>query len=456
MTGQSVRLVANVLDVAASIAKGGGMPAASTRHAGRLGLLRSNRDFRLLWAGNTISLTGDAVSGIALPLVAIYTLHATAFEVGVLTAVVWVPQLLLGLPAGVWMDRVRRRPVMIAADLGRALAVSVVPVAVAFGVLHLWLLFVVALTVGMLSMFFRLGWAAYLPSAVGRDRLVEGTSSLEAAGTAVGIAGPGVGGLLVQALTAPVALLADAVSFHVSAVNLTRIRAHEGAPLPSTTVGMRAQLTEGLRFVRGQPALRMLVVFFVLVSVVFAGQQALLLLFLARSVGLAPRVIGALLALAAIGGFIGALVTPALGRRIGTGRTFCVAAGVTFPFGLLIPLTSSGAGVVWYMLGAGVVAAGIAATNITAFSFLLAICPNDLLGRVSAVANVTQTTGLVIGGIAGGILGDLLGVRSSMWFVESGLVAVAALVIASPLRRLRDLPAEPGSRPSASVIGTEA
>src|ERR1700712_41537 len=108
------------------------MPAAATRHAGRLGLLRSNRDFRLLWAGNTISLTGDAVSGIALPLVAIYTLHATAFEVGALTAVVWVPQLLFGLPAGVWMDRVRRRPVMIAADLGRALAVSVVPVAAAF------------------------------------------------------------------------------------------------------------------------------------------------------------------------------------------------------------------------------------------------------------------------------------------------------------------------------------
>lgn len=304
------------------------MPAA-TRHAGRLGLLRSNRDFRLLWAGNTISLTGDAVSGIALPLVAIYTLHATAFEVGVLTAVVWVPQLLFGLPAGVWMDRVRRRPVMITADLGRAFVVSVVPVAAAVGILHLWLLFTVALAVGMLSMFFRLGWAGYLPSTVARDRLVEGTSTLGAAGTAVGIAGPGVGGLLVQALTAPVALLVDAASFLVSAVNLMRIRTHEEAPQPSATVGMRAQLAEGFRFVRGQPALRMLVVFFVLVSIVFAGQQALLLLFLARSVGLAPRVIGTLLALAAIGGFIGALITPVVGRRIGTGRTFCVAAGAS-------------------------------------------------------------------------------------------------------------------------------
>ena len=338
-----VRLLANVLDMAGSATQGGDMPAAS-RHSGRLGLLRSNRDFRRLWTGNTISLTGDAVSGIALPLVAIDTLHATAFEVGVLTAVVWVPQLLFGLPAGVWMDRVRRRPVMIAADLGRALVVSVVPVAAVVGALQLWLLFAVALVMGMLSMFFRLGWAAYLPSTVPRDRLVEGTSTLEAAGTAVGIAGPGLGGLLVQALTAPVALLVDAASFLVSAVNLTRIRTREQAPQPSTTVGMRAQLAEGFRFVRGQRVLRILVVFVVLVSVVFAAQQALLLLFLARSVGLAPRVIGVLFALAAIGGFIGALMTPAVGRRIGTGRTFCVAAGVTFPFGLLIPLTTNGAG----------------------------------------------------------------------------------------------------------------
>jgi len=180
-----------------------------------------------------------------------------------------------------------------------------------------------------------------------------------------------------------------------------------------------------------------------------------LLLFLARSVGLAPRVIGTLLALAAIGGFIGALITPVVGRRIGTGRTFCVAAGATFPFGLLIPLTTRGTGVIWYVLGAGVVAAGIAATNITAFSFLLAICPNDLLGRVSAVANVTQTAGLVIGGLGGGVLGDLLGVRPSMWFIEGGLVAVAALVLASPLRHVRDLPTEPGARSDVPAFTTD-
>lgn len=122
---------------------------------------------------------------------------------------------------------------------------------------------------------------------------------------------------------------------------------------------------------------------------------------------------------------------------------------------MLIPLTTHDAGVIWYVLGAGVVAAGIAATNITAFSFLLAICPNDLLGRVSAVANVTQTAGLVIGGLAGGVLGDLLGVRPSMWLVEGGLVAVAALVLASPLRHVRDLPTEPAARRPAPTVTTD-
>ena len=447
--------MANVLDMAGSAAPG-------WRHARRFSTLwlgsaccGATGTFGRLWTGNTISLTGDAISGIALPLVADHTLHATAFEVGVLTAVVWVPQLLFGLPAGVWMDRVRRRPVMIAGDwAGRSSSRSCR--SQRSRGLAMWLLVCGRVVMGMLSMFFRLGWAAYLPSTVPRDRLVEGTSTLEAAGTAVGIAGPGLGGLLVQALTAPVALLVDAASFLVSAVNLTRIRTREQAPQPSTTVGMRAQLAEGFRFVRGQRVLRILVVFVVLVSVVFAAQQALLLLFLARSVGLAPRVIGVLFALAAIGGFIGALMTPAVGRRIGTGRTFCVAAGVTFPFGLLIPLTTNGAGAMWYVLGAGVVAAGIAATNITALSFLLAICPNDLLGRVSAVANVTQTAGLVIGGLVGGVLGTFLGVPTSMWFVEGGLVVVAALVIASPLRHVRNLPTEPATGSSAPTLTTGA
>jgi len=425
----------------AIIAQGVGMEAVGVRN-GRFGLLRRDRDFRLLWIGNTVSLTGDAVSGIALPLVAIVVLGASAFQVGVLTTVVWVPQLVFGLPAGVWMDRVRRRPVMVAADLGRAMVVAAIPIAALAGVLGLWMLYVVAFTVGVLSMFFRLGWAAYLPSVVGRDRLVDATSTLEASGTAVGIAGPGLGGLLVQALSAPIALVLDAVSFLASAVNLLRIRTPEAMPEHAAGARLRHQLTDGLRFVRGQDLLLRLMVFFVLVSVVFAAQQAVLLVFLVRSVGLSPGSIGILLAGAAAGGVAGALVTPALSRRLGTARTFVLATGVTFPFGLFVPLTTRGAGIGWYLIGAGIVAVGIAVTNIVALTFLLTICPNELLGRVSAVANVTQTVGLVVGGLIGAALSELIGPRSAMWMIMGGLVAVAGYVIASPLRQIRNLPTE--------------
>ena len=396
-----------------------------------------------MWCGSAASLTGDAVAGIALPLVAVFTLTASPLEVGLLTAVVWAPQLILGLPAGVWLDRVRRRPVLIGADLGRAVVLTVVPVAAVQGWLELWLLYAVAAATGALATLFRVGWTAYLPSIIGRGRLVEGNSGLEATNTVVGIGGPGLGGFLVQVLTAPVALVVDAVSFVASASTLAMIRAGEPAPPPVRQDGLRAQLAEGFRFIWDRPVLRALAAFFALVSLVFAAQQALVVVFLARSVGLAPAVIGTLLASGAIGGLLGALATPAVGRVIGNGRTLLAATVVAFPFGLLIPLTEPGVGLAFYVIGAGVVAAGVAVVNIVPVSYLMALCPPDLLGRVGAVAKVIQTVGLVLGGVVGGALGNWMGIRSALWLVMTGLIGVPVFVAASPLRRHRDLPTGP-------------
>jgi MFS family permease len=406
----------------------------------RLSLVRESRDFRLLWCGNATSLTGDAVAGIALPLVAVVTLTASPFEVGLLTALVWVPQLVLGLPAGVWVDRVRRRPVLIGADLGRVLVVSVVPVAAVLGWLELWLLYAVAATTGVLATFFRVAWTAYLPSIVGRDRLIDGNSVLEATNTAVRIGGPGLGGVLVQVLTAPLALVLDAASFLVSAATLAMIRAGEPAP-PRTRPGLLTQLTEGLSFIWHRPVLRTLVVFMSLVSLVFTAAQPLILLMLARSIGLPPVVIGTLLATAGLGGLLGALATPAIGRAIGNGRTLFVATIVAFPFGLLIPLTKPGAGLAFYVFGAGVLAAGVAVANIVPVTFVMAVSPPELLGRVGAVAKVIQTVGLVLGGLVGGAIGGWIGIRSALWLTMTALIAVSVFVAASPLRRHRDLPA---------------
>ncbi|MEQ4206954.1 MFS transporter [Actinopolymorpha sp. B17G11] len=408
----------------------------------RHGSLLRHHDFRLAWCAHAVSLTGTAVTRVALPLVAIDTLAASPFEVGVLAAMTWLPQLLLCLPAGVWVDRVRRRPTMVVADLGQALLVSLVPLAAWAGLLQLWLLYAVAATTGALSMLFGLGWAAYLPALIGRDRLVEGNSTLEATRTVVGIGGPGLGGLLVQAMTAPLALIADAASFVLSALGLARIRVTEPEPLPPDRAAL-AQLGQGFRFLVARPIAGVFVVFFTLAAVVVTAQQALLVIFLVRSVGLSPISIGTLLALSGVGGFVGALLTPRLSTLLGTGRAIWLAIGITFPFGLLIPLTRPGLGLASYVIGAGVLAAGIAATNIIAFSFLLTITPSDLLGRVASVARVLQNAGHVLGGLAGGALGGWLGVRHGLWVVMVALVAVAAFVTASPLRRIRDLPTYP-------------
>lgn len=411
----------------------------SWARAPRGGLAR-HQDFRLLWLANGVSLAGSAITGVALPMVAIYALDASAFDVGLLATMAWLPQLVLALPAGIWIDRVRRRPVLVAADLGRALILPVVPVAAAAGALHLWLLYVVAAVSGALTMLFGLGWAAYLPSLISRDRLVEGNSRLEATRTVVGIGGPGLGGLLVQLLTAPLVLIVDALSYVVSALCLIRIRSREAPPEAPQQRGVRLLLGEAFEFLWRRPIVGVFVVFFAVAALVMTAHQALLMVFLARTVGLPPATIGTLLAVGGIGGFLGAVVTPTLTRRAGNARTLCLAVGFTSPFGLLIPLTTPGPGLAAYVVGAGVLAAGMTATNIIAFSFLLSVCPSALLGRVTSVARVLQNVGHVLGGLLGGIAGEWIGVRAGIWITVAGVVAVAAIILASPIRRLRDLP----------------
>lgn len=411
------------------------------------GGLASQRDFRLLWFANGVSLAGSAITGVALPMVAIYTLDASAFDVGLLATMAWLPQLLLGLPAGIWIDRVRRRPVLIGADLARAVVLAIVPAAAVADALHLWLLYVVAAISGALTMLFDLGWTAYLPSLISRDRLVEGNSKLEATRTVVGIGGPGMGGLLVQLLTAPLALIVDVISYVVSALSLVRIRSHEPSPEAREQVGVRAQLRAGFQFLWSRPIAGVFVVSFAFAALVMTAHQALLVVFLVRTVGLPPAAIGTLLAAGGVGGFLGAVVTPVLTRRAGTARTLCLGVAFTFPFGLLIPLTRPGPGLVAYVVGAGVLAAGITSANIIAFSFLLSICPGTLLGRVTSVARVLQTAGGVLGGLLGGTVGGWIGVRAGIWITVAAMVGVAAIIVASPIRRLRDLPQATG-RPS--------
>lgn len=398
------------------------------------------RDFRMLWAANAVSLAGTAVTGIALPMIAIYDLHASPFEVGLLTTMTWLPQLALGLPAGVLVDRIRRRPLLVAADVGRALILAAVPLVAAFGVLHLWTLYVVAAATGVLTMLFGLGWTAYLPFLINRDRLVDGNSKLEATNTVIGIAGPGLGGLLVQLMSAALALVADAASYLLSAACLAAIRAKEPNPPRQSRIHLLRELGEGFRFLTQHPLAAAFVAFFAFGALVMTAHQTLLVLFLVRTVGLQPGVVGGLLAVGGAGGFLGALLAPRLSQRLGPARTLRLAVTTTFPFGLLIPLTQPGWGLTAYIVGAAALGAGLTVTNIIPFSFLLSICPTELLGRVASVARTLQYAGSVLGGILGGTLASWLGVRSTMWITMVALLPLAILIAASPLQHLRDLP----------------
>ncbi|MEO8888856.1 MAG: MFS transporter [Jatrophihabitantaceae bacterium] len=407
-----------------------------TRRRG--GLIR-HRDFRLLWAGQSVSDLGTAVSGVVLPLIAVVYLHATAFEVGALAAAEWVPWLLIGLPAGVWVDRLRCRPLMIGCDVVRALAIGSVPVVAAFDALGIGQLFLVASVTGFATVVFQVAYQAYLPSLVDGDGLAEGNAKLQGSQAVAQVVGPGLGGFLVQVLRAPYALIVDAASYLVSGAALLTIRAREDAPV-SAERHLRVEIVEGARFVRHDPLLRVMTISPALGNFFFTGFEAIVVLFLVRSVHLAPGAVGLLLGLVSLGSVAGAALARPIGRRFGTARAVLIGIGITAPFGLLIPLTTRGPGLVFFLVGNIVMFIGILIYNITISAFRQAYCPPQLLGRVVATMRFVLFGTVPLGALTGGALAGAFGPRTAAWILIAGNVLPVFVLLASPLRTMRDLP----------------
>jgi MFS family permease len=410
----------------------------------RRGLLRTSREFRLLWSGQTVSQFGTQVSYLALPLVAVKVLHASTFEVGLLTTAAFAAFLLIGLPAGAWVDRMRRRPVLVAADAGRALLMGSIPVAAALGHLTMAQLYIVALLAGVLTVFFDVAYQSYLPALVGRDELVAGNALLETSRSAAQVAGPGAGGALVQALTAPYAIVLDAVSFLLSALSITRIRAVE-PPVepPASAPSLRREIGEGLRLVFGHPILRGLAGSVATANFFTAASDAVIIVFLARDLALSAGVIGVVFTLSAVGSLIGALVTRWVSDRIGTARSIWLVPVLTYPFWLLLPLANRSFGLVLFCIGCIVSFGGVVIFNVNAVAFRQTICPPRLLGRMNASMRFVVWGTMPIGGAFGGWLGSLIGTRATMWACGIGLVLSVPFLVLSPLRGMRDLPSGP-------------
>nr|BEK69963.1 MFS transporter [Kitasatospora purpeofusca] len=403
----------------------------------------ARRDFRLLLSGAVAAQAGSQVTLVALPLVAVVELDATPFQVGLLTAAETAAFLLVGLPAGAWLDRMRKLPVLVRADVLRCLAVGSIPVAAALDVLGLLQLYLVALVTGVATVFFDVAHQSFLPVLLPRDRLVAGNGAIETVRSSAQIAGPGLGGGLVQLLGAPLAIVADAFGFLASAALLSRIRAEERLPAPEPGRSLRAEVAEGLRFVLGHPLLRVIAATTAASNLFSAVLMAVQTVFWVRVLDLSPAAIGVLLSASAVGGLAGALCAGRLAARIGQARLIWLAPLVTGPFALLWPLADGGAGAVLFAIGGVAVLFGAVVYNVAQVSFRQSLCPPRLLGRMNATMRFLVWGTLPLGALLGGAVADQAGPRTALWLCAAGFLVVPLPLLFSPLRGLRDLPSAP-------------
>ncbi|WP_433550766.1 MFS transporter [Micromonospora zamorensis] len=413
------------------------------RQAG--GLLR-HRDFRLLWAGQAVSSIGSNVTTVALPLVAVAVLDAGTFQVAVLTAAAWLPWLLIGLPAGAWVDRLPRRSVMVVCDLFCALAFLSVPLAALLGRLTVGHLLMVALSAGIARVFFETADQVYLPVLLRPEQLPEGNARLQATQTVSYVVGPGLAGLIAQLTGAVVALVLDALTFLLSAILLLRIRTVEPrVHRADQSRSLRRDIAEGLRFVARDPYLRVLAVFGAASNIGLIGYQAVLVVFLVRELRLEPGLVGVLIAVMSTGGIIGALLATTLGRRCGTARTLLIGAAFTGPPALLIPLAAPGIGLAWPAVGGLLIGLGVAIGNVVKGAFRQTYTPHHLLGRVTVSMHLLNYGTIPLAALLAGAIGARYGVGTAIFVMTAWLALTPLILLIGPIRRRRDLPAAPAA-----------
>ncbi|MFC5666319.1 MFS transporter [Kitasatospora misakiensis] len=407
----------------------------------RWGLL-AERNFRLLWAGETVSKLGSSITTVALPLVAVVKLDADPFVVGLLTAAVWVPWTVIGLPVGVWVGRLPRRAVMLGSNLVSLAAFASVPLVDWLGVLTTTHLLLTGLITGTAAVFFSTAFQVYLPELVGQEDLVEGNAKLQGGAAAAQVAGPGVAGLIAQWFGAVLGMLADAITFLASTITLLMMRnRREASPQPARTrTSLRGDVVEGLRFIARDPYLRALTAFGATANFGLAGYQSILVPFLIRDVGVQPGTVGGLAATGALGGILGAVAATRVARRFGAARGALISQLLAAPCGLLLPMTTDGAPLVLFVFGSVVLVTGATVCNVIFGSFRQKYTPPELLSRVVATSMFVNYSTIPLGALLGGLLGSAIGLRPTMWIMTGLLVLAGAMVLASPLRRNRDLP----------------
>jgi MFS family permease len=405
-----------------------------------------NPDFLRLWAAETISQFGTQVSLLALPIVAVTLLHATPLEVALLGTIEFLPFVLFSLPAGAWVDRLPRRPILIVGDVARGIALATIPVAFLMGALTIWQLYVVGFVVGTLTVFFDVAYQSYLPSLVERDQLVDGNGKLEVSRTIAQTAGPAIGGGLIGLLSAPIAILADAISYELSAAFVFLIRKIEPAPDPHVDEhgrareGLRREVVHGLRYVLGNRYLRGIAAATGTWNLFNNISLSMLIVYAVRDLGMDAAQIGLVFGLGNLGALAGALSADRLRRRLGLGRAIVASMFLGAPGLLLVPLAPTAFPIPLLVCSGLLIGFSAVVYNINQVSFRQAITPTAMQGRMNATMRFIVWGTIPIGSILGGIIGTVASVPAAIWVGAIGSFLAVVPLVVTPVRTLREMP----------------
>jgi MFS family permease len=421
------------------------------------GGLWRHSDFLKLWSAETVSQFGTQVSQLALPLAAIDVIHASAFEVAALTTVEFLPFLLVSLPAGVWVDRLPRRPILIAGDLARAGLLASIPIAYFFDALTIWQLYGVGFFVGIATVFFDVAYQSYLPSLVERRQIIDGNAKLEISRTGAQLGGPGVAGLLIGWLKAPAAILIDALSFVGSALFILAIRKTEASQADrAPRRKMRTELREGLSYVLRHPYLKNIAACTALFNFFGSLGFAVLLVFARRELHLSPQAIGLAFTLGNVGPLLAAFSANRISSRLGVGRTIIASSILGGPMFLLIPFAPHGHAALALLVPATLVGGFTNVVyNIAQVSLRQAITPERIQGRMNSVMRFIVWGTIPLGAITGGGLASWIGLKETLILGGAGCCLAFLPVLFSPVRSVREMP-EPLDEQPLDVILADA
>ncbi|GAA3921885.1 MFS transporter [Microbacterium invictum] len=411
-----------------------------------LGSLWRDRNFLTMWSGQALSQFGAQITELALPVLAVLLLHATEFEIGVLNAAGTAAFLVVGLPAGAWIDRMRKRHVMIVADLVRALALASLPLLWVLGALQIWHMVAVALVMGIATVFFDVSYQSVIPSLVRPGQIAEANGKFETTAQLAGIAGPAAGGWLIGVITAPLAILVTAGTYVASMLALAFTRDHERVAPAAEHDPLARSIGEGLRWVFGNRYLRRIVGTTAVSNFFSTVTFTLMPIFLLRTLGITPEGLGLVFAVSSLGGVAGAMATPHIVRRLGEGPAIPIGAIAFSSIALLLPLAATFPDVAFpIVLVQGFVAMfSVLLYNITQVTFRQRITPPRLLGRMNASIRFCVWGVMPLAALTAGGLGTWLGTTATMWIGAVGSVASALFVVTGPFWTTRSLP-DPGA-----------